>query len=421
MRGEVGRGHRQVDGVADGLVETLVRSGLEHVGLVLVPEVVIDVSELVVDGPQLLVGRADALLDPHVLLAVHVPGARVALHVAVSRLRQHRALPERLWQGREGDRLVEALRRLRHFHGVVRLFLERGVDVQAADAGEGLEQVVDRIPLLRPHVAEQVSGDRLASRHSLLAVLHRQLAARVAVQLLVERLHLPPEPCRLALEVRRGHVVVRAPHDAQIVEAEPARALVGKLDVAHVVGTERLRCRMPPRPRVQQLVVVAARFEHRLELGFVPARLRSLRAVLARTVFGLHPGEQPGELRAPGGIVRRRRRLAQHAELEQCERAPGRRAHRLSLELPCVLDRLAQVGEEALFRLGIQQLTVDVDVGRLRPACGVDLDRELRELAVHPRDELIGGFGPRRAGQDRQGKRAEHGAAQGSAHDRPLP
>jgi len=53
---------------------------------VLVVKVVVDVSELVLERNQLLLGGLDALLDGNVVFRIHVPGAGMAHHFAVARL-----------------------------------------------------------------------------------------------------------------------------------------------------------------------------------------------------------------------------------------------------------------------------------------------------------------------------------------------
>jgi hypothetical protein len=54
----------------------------------------------------------------------------------------------------------------------------------------GRDHVVDIAPFLRPHVAEQVGADRAGLRLHLIAIFLVELGARVAVELVVERLHL---------------------------------------------------------------------------------------------------------------------------------------------------------------------------------------------------------------------------------------
>ena len=75
----------------------------EH-GLVLVGHLVLGVSHLVVDGDEVLLVDASALLDAEVLAVVEVPGGGVADQLAVvRRLLDDAALPEFL-QGMERER-----------------------------------------------------------------------------------------------------------------------------------------------------------------------------------------------------------------------------------------------------------------------------------------------------------------------------
>ena len=54
------------------------------------------VAQLVVDGVEVLAGDLDAHLEAQVVHGVDVPGAGVAHHLAIARLEEQRALPERL-------------------------------------------------------------------------------------------------------------------------------------------------------------------------------------------------------------------------------------------------------------------------------------------------------------------------------------
>ena len=78
---------------------------------------------------------------------------------------------------------------------------ERLRDVDRRLSLVGLDEVEDVLPLLRPHVAEQARGDRAGLRGTLSAVALAELARDVAVELVVERLHLLPEPLDVGLEL----------------------------------------------------------------------------------------------------------------------------------------------------------------------------------------------------------------------------
>ncbi len=217
MRGRERQRHR----IADRFVESVVRRALEHRRQVFVVQVVVDVAEFVVDRGQLILRRLDALFNAHVALCgIQVPGAGVTDDVAVARAGEHRALPERLRQFLHAERDVEVLSDLGHLHrhsGVGLMFevgdLQRGRrlvrlaqfvaqcvallfqcsgDVEAGHAFVGFDQGIDVAPLLGPHVTEQVRGDLSGLRNDGVAVLGVQLGADVAMQFVVERLHLGP-------------------------------------------------------------------------------------------------------------------------------------------------------------------------------------------------------------------------------------
>ena len=177
--------------------------------------------------------------------------------------------------------------------------------------------------------------DRLAVRHLVLAVLLREALARVAVQAFVQRLHLAVEARGFLLEILRGHVVTRAPHHAEILEAELLRAFVRELDEALVLGPHRLRDRVPARPGFGELLVVAAGGDDVAELveilaAGLPCRPCSAPGgqYLPSPYMASSSVAERRELRALRGIGRRRRA---HAELEQLERARGRRDRASSL------------------------------------------------------------------------------------------
>ena len=264
------------------------RAVLEQQRLVLVPEVVIHVAQLVVDGEQVFLDGLDAHLDAHIVGVVHVPGAGMALHFAVTRTREHGALPELLRQRRETDRGVEALRGARDLERVPFVRLEQAIGAFDAGLGIGLQQVVvDAVPLLRPHVAQQVNRDGLAVGDLVLAVFLAEPLAGVAVQALVQRLHLRIQPRGFLLEIRRRHVVTRAPQHTDVVVSEFARAFIGECGKALVLGAHRLCNGMPACPRLGQRVVIAAGGDDVAELIEVlafPAALRRRRAIFALAV-----------------------------------------------------------------------------------------------------------------------------------------
>src|SRR6185436_21116186 len=74
----------------------------------------------------------------------------------------------------------------------------------------------------------------------------------------VERPELIPEPVELPGERVRRHVVLAAPHRAGVGIAEHRRPLVRQLDEARVVLADRYGDRVPPLPRVEERLRIAA-------------------------------------------------------------------------------------------------------------------------------------------------------------------
>ena len=89
-----------------------------------------------------------------------------------------------------------------------------------------------------------------------LAVLRLELAAHVAVKLVVERLHVAPQALDVGLEVGGRHVVARPPERPHVGEADGPRALVRELDVAGVLRLHRRGDRVPAAPCLDELVEV---------------------------------------------------------------------------------------------------------------------------------------------------------------------
>ena len=96
--------------------------------------------------------------------------------------------------------------------------------------------------------------------------------AHVAVELVVERLHVVPEALDVGLEVGGRHVVAGAPERADVVEADLPRALVRELDVPRELVLHRRGDRMPAAPRFDELVEVAALAEDVREVVEAQAR-----------------------------------------------------------------------------------------------------------------------------------------------------
>lgn len=83
-----GRGRAERDDVADRLVKTGICAFLVHSGLILVLQIVLDVTHLMVRRQQILHVDTRALLDPEVLTVVELPRARMTDHLHVLLLLQ---------------------------------------------------------------------------------------------------------------------------------------------------------------------------------------------------------------------------------------------------------------------------------------------------------------------------------------------
>ncbi len=356
---QVLRRDRQGDGVADRLVEAIMRAALVQLRLLVVVQEIIDVAHLVVDRLQAFLVRADAHLHAHIAVLVEVPGAGVADHVAVAWPGQLRLVPEAAGQGGEADRGVEVLGDLRRvlrelrihllLHrglllgrrllswmllGELRLVLgqllllqrivalaQRAVDVEAAGVLVRLGQVVNVAPVLRPHIAEQVGRDQAVLRHQV-AVLLVQARTHEAVQLFVQRLHLRPQAFGLAGELLRRHVVAGAPQLAGVPVAQLHRALIHQLRQPGVILLHRLAHAVPAGPGLGQGPGVARVVDDLLQLIEIEAVVAALarRAPLAGAVLAVEPGRQARQFAALVGIARRRHRVG---NLQQLDRAPS--------------------------------------------------------------------------------------------------
>src|SRR5437660_4418496 len=155
------------DGVADRLVEAVIRAVLEQDRLLTVSTLVHVVPQFMVDSPEILIPNADAHLEPKVFLVVDVPGAGVADYVAICRLLEERALPERLGQRIESQRREEGLTVADHPQLIDMVLLQGGSKVHPTAPSGDVEQVVDIGPVLRPDVAQQMSGQRAVERNQL--------------------------------------------------------------------------------------------------------------------------------------------------------------------------------------------------------------------------------------------------------------
>jgi len=270
--------------------------------------------------------------------------------------------------------------------------IQGGIHVQAAGAGVGLHQVPQIAPVLLPQVAHQVRRQHAAGHFAFLRpVFPIQLAARVAVQLFVQRLDLVPQAVGLGGQFGRGHVVAGAPHFAGIGEAHFLCAFIHQSGEAHVVLAHRLADRVPAIECIQLRVVVAAGRQHFTELADVAAGLgvTFAGAIAAGAVHAFHARRDPGEFGQLGGIFRRGHRRHQ---LDQLDRARGGGRQLLAVVTPGLFDPGIEPGQPAFVRFGRDQLAVAVDVGARQPLRRIEFRADVAKFVIDPGDELIGGF-----------------------------
>ena len=90
-------------------METVIRAIAEQERLFVVGALIEVVAQFVMDGDEILFRNIEANLDAQVIEGIEIPRAGVAHNVAVARLGEHGALPERGRQRRESQRGEEVL------------------------------------------------------------------------------------------------------------------------------------------------------------------------------------------------------------------------------------------------------------------------------------------------------------------------
>src|SRR5690349_17029313 len=85
-------------------MKPVVRAVLEKRRLRAVSALIKVMPQFVMDDAEILFGDLDADLDAQIVLRIDVPGARVAHHVAIGRLRKKRSFPECFGQRRKPER-----------------------------------------------------------------------------------------------------------------------------------------------------------------------------------------------------------------------------------------------------------------------------------------------------------------------------
>ncbi len=183
---------------------------------------------------------------------------------------------------------------------------------------QNLRQVVARIgirrrhqrinirPILRPHISQQMRGNRAVRAEHARPIFFHQLRAHVGVQRNVQRAHLFPQPVHLRAENAGRHIVIRAPHRAHVGEAHFARAFVRQLHHARVALAHRRRDGVPADPCALQLDRIAAGGHNIFQVVQREAfPLRAIRAPFPLAVVALQRRIDLRKLRAFFGIARR--------------------------------------------------------------------------------------------------------------------
>jgi hypothetical protein len=163
-------------------VKTIVRTVAEKERLLIVCALVDVVSQLVVDGVEVLFGDVDAHLDAEIVDCVHIPSAGMADYFAIARLDEHRSLPECLRQRFETKGREETLAVTNHFFFVHLAALQDGAEVEPGVRFGRRQHGVQVLPALSPHVPEQVRGNGTFRVHCTLTVLFDQFRPGVGVE-----------------------------------------------------------------------------------------------------------------------------------------------------------------------------------------------------------------------------------------------
>ena len=274
-------------------------------------------------------------------------------------------------QRREAERGEEALAVLHHLLRVGVPLLEDLGRGRSRDRRWRRDERVDVVPLLRPHVAEQVGGDGAVRRHDSVAVFLAQAVAHVGVQRDVERPDLVPEAVEFLGELVGRHVVLGAPHGAGVLEAELARALVGELDEAHELLAHGLAMACQPVQASAQFLGVAAVARILLR----SSRSRHLSCLVGQylpfAVGAFQAGGESRDLVGFVGIGRRREGRGRASAASSCA-ADGRQ--RDASNWSRFLRVLHRSVDARLVQLGGEGFRVVGDVGRFDPvgAAGID-------------------------------------------------
>ena len=165
------------------------------------------------------------------------------------------------------------------------------------------DQRIDIVPLLRPHVAEQVRRNRAVRGHHAVAVFLAQAIAHVGVRGQVQRTNLLPQAVEFIGESVRRQVVLGAPHRARIVEPQLRAPLLASstkrwYSAASARRWRAIPARPPATPSDRWLLARILLISSTSRQSHLPAR-----AILAFAVLAFHCRGDFGQLRALGRIA----------------------------------------------------------------------------------------------------------------------
>ncbi len=191
----------------------------------------------------------------------------MAHNIAIARLGEERALPECRGQRLKTQRGEESFAVMNHSLRVNIFRLECCIDIRSRLRVCRGQQRINIIPLLRPHVAEEMRGNRGVFRHYVLPVFLSELPANVRVQRNVKWADLRPQSVEFLAEIIRRHVVIGAPHRANVRKSHFLRALIAEFDEARISLTHWGSDSVPPLPGSEQFLWITAFGKDFLDVG----------------------------------------------------------------------------------------------------------------------------------------------------------
>lgn len=182
----LGRHDRQRDDITDSLMEARIRCATENSRLLLVLQVVLNVTQLVVHHVQIVSVQFGAHLDAHIAVLVEVPGRSVADNLTICGSCKNAQVPEGWRQCSHAQRLEELISKFKKLPHTVVLTQHLRLDIDERLLWVRCEQINDIIPRLAPHVAQQMHWYIALGRYHIWTVMLTQAIPYVAVDLPIE-------------------------------------------------------------------------------------------------------------------------------------------------------------------------------------------------------------------------------------------